>query len=134
MPSTLFPPIQSRNLAILLLLALSGLLCSDAAQAEQPQTGTARSLFAADYQKKVAALIRPDNSIVWQIPIRDIHDAQPLENGHWLLQTSFTNVIEVDGTGKEIWRYDAGKTADGKQVEIHAFRRISESVTMIAES
>ncbi|MEY4566005.1 MAG: hypothetical protein RLY14_975 [Planctomycetota bacterium] len=113
---------------------VSGLFSVDFAQAEQPQTGSARSLFAADYQKKVAALIRPDNSIVWQIPIRDIHDAQPLDNGHWLLQTSFSNVVEVDGSGKEVWRYDAGKTADGKQVEIHAFRRISESVTMIAES
>jgi hypothetical protein len=134
MPSIHFHPVANRNLAIALLIALSGLLFSEAVQAEQPQTGTARSLFAADYQKKVAALIRPDNSIVWQIPIRDIHDAQPLDNGHWLLQTSFTNVIEVDESGKEMWRYDAGKTADGKQVEIHAFRRISENVTMIAES
>lgn len=98
------------------------------------QTGTPRQFFAADYHKKVAALVKPDNTVAWSLPIRDIHDAQPLPNGHWLLQTSFTNVIELDKAGKEVWRYDAGKTSDGKQVEIHAFRRLDNGLTMIAES
>lgn len=98
------------------------------------QTGTARQFFAADYHKKIAALVKTDNSVAWSIPIRDIHDAQPLPNGNWLLQTSFTNVIELDKAGKEVWRYDAGKTSDGKQVEIHAFRRLDNGLTMIAES
>lgn len=98
------------------------------------QNGTPRQFFAADYHKKIAALVKPDNSVAWSIPIRDIHDAQPLPNGHWLLQTSFTNVIELDKAGKEVWRYDAGKTSDGKQVEIHAFRRLDNGLTMIAES
>lgn len=98
------------------------------------QTGTPRQFFAADYHKKIAALVKPDNSVAWSIPIRDIHDAQPLPNGNWLLQTSFTNVIELDKSGKEVWRYDAGKTSDGKQVEIHAFRRLENGLTMIAES
>ena len=98
------------------------------------QTGTPRAFFAADYHKKIAALVKPDNSLSWSLPIRDIHDAQPLKNGHWLLQTSFTNVIEIDANGKEVWRYDAGKTSDGRQVEIHAFRRLDNDLTMIAES
>lgn len=98
------------------------------------QTGTPRQFFAADYHKKIAALVKTDNSVAWSIPIRDIHDAQPLPNGNWLLQTSFTNVIELDKSGKEVWRYDAGKTSDGKQVEIHAFRRLDNGLTMIAES
>lgn len=98
------------------------------------QTGTPRQFFAADYHKKIAALVKADNSVAWSIPIRDIHDAQPLPNGNWLLQSSFTNVIELDKSGKEVWRYDAGKTSDGKQVEIHAFRRLDNGLTMIAES
>lgn len=98
------------------------------------QSGPPRQFFAADYQKKIAALVKPDNSVAWSIPIRDIHDAQPLPNGHWLLQTRFTNVIELDREGKEVWRYEAGKTIDGKQVEIHAFRRLDNGLTMIAES
>ncbi len=47
-----------------------------------------RSLLAADYEKKIVAQINPDNSIAWQKEIRDIHDAQPLPDGHWLLQTA----------------------------------------------
>jgi hypothetical protein len=98
------------------------------------QTGPARGLFAADYHKKTGALLRSDNSEVWKIEIRDIHDAQRLPNGHWLLQTTFQNVIEVDDKGKEVWRYDAGKNDKGETVEIHAFRRLENGLTMIAES
>lgn len=98
------------------------------------QTGPARALFAADYQKKIAALVEADGRVAWQQSIGDIHDCQPLPNGHWLLQTSFTNVIEIDEKGKEVWKYQAGKTAGGGPIEIHAFRRLDNGLTMIAES
>jgi len=115
-------------------LLVATVTITTSATAENPQKGPTRSFFAADYQKKIAALVKPDNSTAWQMSIRDIHDAQPLPNGHWLLQTAFTNVVEIDQTGKEVWRYDAGKTKDGRQVEIHAFRRLDNGDTMIAES
>lgn len=102
--------------------------------ADGPQTGKARTLLVGDYEKKLLALVNPDNSLAWQVPINAIHDAQPLPDGKWLIQTSFTNMLEVDRTGKEIWKYSAGKTADGKQIEIHAFRRLPNGNTMIAES
>lgn len=104
------------------------------ARGEAQQIGTPRSLFAADYQKKIALWIGADQKIWHQTEIRDIHDAQPLPNGHWLLQTSFANVIEIDSHGKEVWRYEAGKTASGGPIEIHAFRRLANGLTMIAES
>lgn len=98
------------------------------------QQGTARALFAADYEKKIAALIDDKQQVVLELPIRDIHDAQQLPDGHWLLQTSFGNVVEVDSKGKEVWKYEAGKTESGGPVEIHAFRRLPNGLTMIAES
>jgi hypothetical protein len=98
------------------------------------QIGTPRPLFAADYQKKIAAWISHDQTIRLQREIQDIHDAQELPNGHWLLQTSFTNVIEIDAEGKEVWKYQAGRTATGGPIEIHAFRRLPNGLTMIAES
>lgn len=111
-----------------LCLLLSGV------HAEAQQSGTPRALFAADYQKKVAAWLGPDQKPRLQRDIQDIHDAQELPNGHWLLQTSFTNVIEIDADGKEVWKYQAGKTASGGPIEIHAFRRLDNGLTMIAES
>lgn len=102
--------------------------------AEAQQSGSPRALFAADYQKKLAAWIGSDQKLRLQLDIQDIHDAQELPNGHWLLQTSFTNVIEIDAEGKEVWKYQAGKTSTGGPIEIHAFRRLSNGLTMIAES
>ena len=102
--------------------------------AQAQQSGTPRALFAADYQKKIAAWLGPDQKPVMQREIQDIHDAQELPNGHWLLQSSFTNVIEIDADGKEVWKYQAGKTQSGGPIEIHAFRRLPSGLTMIAES
>lgn len=98
------------------------------------QTGTARTLFVADYHKHLGGLVQPDNQFAWQMKINDIHDAQPLENGNWLIQTSFTNVLEVDPKGNEVWKHEAGKTASGGRIEIHSFRRLPNGLTMIAES
>lgn len=110
------------------------LMWCGAGDAAAQQTGTSRKFFAADYEKKLAAVVEADNSLSWQVPIRDIHDAQKLPQGGWLLQTSFFEVVELDAEGKEVWRYDAGKTATGARVEIHAFRRLPNGQTMIAES
>lgn len=102
--------------------------------ARAQQTGTPRALFAADYQKKLAAWINADQSVRMQREIQDIHDAQPLPDGHWLLQTSFQNVIELDPKGEVVWKYEAGKSPKGGPIEIHAFRRLPSGLTMIAES
>jgi hypothetical protein len=89
-------------------------------------------LFVADYHKRAAMLIDADDSVVWQTEIKDIHDAQPLADGSWLLQTDFQHVVEVDRSGKIVWRYNAPEGVG--PVEIHSFRRLDEGVTMIAES
>jgi outer membrane protein assembly factor BamB len=104
------------------------LLCPAVAQ----QTGTPRSFFAADYQKKIAAVVLADNKLAFQKSIRDIHDAQPLPGDRWLMQTTFAEVIEVDGKGETRWRYTPDMSKG--RVEIHAFRRLENGLTMIAES
>jgi len=96
------------------------------------QTGKPRTFFAADYEKKIAAVVNTDNSLGLQLPIKAIHDAQPLPNGNWLLQTTFTEVIEVDAKGKEVWKYKPA--AESGKAEIHAFRRLENGLTMVAES
>lgn len=96
------------------------------------QTGKPRMFFAADYEKKIAAVINSDNSVGLQLPIQAIHDAQQLPSGNWLLQTNFTEVVEVDSKGKEVWKYKP--SPDNGKVEIHAFRRLENGLTMIAES
>ena len=96
------------------------------------QKGKPRSFFAADYEKKLAAVINKDGTLGYQEAIGDIHDAQLLKNGNWLIQTAFTNVVEVDVNGKQIWKYEPDMSHG--RIEIHAFRRLENGLTMIAES
>lgn len=129
--------ILSRVLA-LLFLALT-LLTPQAGrgQDESPtQTGGAYRILAGDYERKIAALVEPDNSVAWSAPIRAIHDAQLLDNGNILFQTSFTNVIETDRSGRVVWRYDVEDRTEGgaSPVEIHSFQRLPGGLTMVAES
>ena len=97
------------------------------------QTGTPRAFFAADYEKKVAAVINEDGSVRWSMNIKNIHDAQPLANGNWLLQTNFDEVREVNNQGETVWVYNPESTK-GKRVEIHAFQELADGQRMIAES
>lgn len=118
---------------VLALLSLCQVL-PVAARAEHPtQTGTPRRVLAADYQKKRIALVNADNTVAWEQPIRDVHDLHVLANGNILFQTTFQDVVEVDPQGKTVWKYEA-QPAAGERVEIHAFQRLADGSTMIAES
>jgi hypothetical protein len=127
MHSTTWPTIAS------IVFALFSILGQPRASVAE-QTGTPRAIFAADYQKKTAALINADGTVRWQLPIQSIHDAQELENGHWLIQTSFGTVDEVDAQGKIVWTYRPEISADQSKVEIHAFQMLPSKELMIAES
>lgn len=102
------------------------------AQAEQ--TGTPRAFFAADYEKKIAAVVNADGTLRWSIDIKDIHDAQQLPTGNWLLQTNFGEVREVDSEGKTVWLYQPKASEGVERVEIHAFQELPSRERMIAES
>lgn len=107
-----------------------------ASQTDPHQTGTARRMLIGDYDKKILAIVGADGKIEWQVPIRDIHDAQQLGNGNILFQDGWTHLLEMTPDKKVAWEYDAGKMNgnDGKHVEVHAFERLPDGSTMIAES
>ncbi len=120
------------NLKCLLMFAASSIALFPSSDCIAQQTGKARTFFAADYEKKIAAVVNADNSVAMSMPIKAIHDAQPLPNGNWLLQTTFSEVIEIDSKGKEVWKYQP--SSEKGKVEIHAFRRLDNGLTMVAES
>ncbi|MFQ5730973.1 MAG: PQQ-binding-like beta-propeller repeat protein [Planctomycetaceae bacterium] len=96
-----------------------------------------RSFIAADSSKKRIALIDASGKTVWERRIGPLHDFQVLKNGHVLMTDSWTHLVEVDPkTGKVVWEYDCGKRNGnaGKRVEVHAFQRLANGDTMIAES
>ena len=123
---------KSQILLFLLLCVSASPWCA----ADSPQTGTPRRLLAADYQKKVIAIVNEKNEVEWQERIKDIHDVTVLPGGNILFQTDWTTIVEMSPEKGVVWKYDASKMNGnaGKKVEVHAFQRLADGVTMIAES
>lgn len=102
------------------------------------QTGPPRRVLCADDSKKILAIVDAKGAIEWQYPVGPIHGAQVLPNGNLLFQVNWTRVIEVTQDEKKqiVWEYDARKHGKNpnRPVEIHAFQRLENGDTMIAES
>jgi hypothetical protein len=100
------------------------------------QTGAGRRLLVADDSKQRLAMVAADSSLEWELKVGAIHDAWVLPNGNILLQQGWQKVVEVAPDKKTVWQYDAGKMNgnEGKRVEVHAFQRLDNGLTMIVES
>jgi hypothetical protein len=123
--------------SLLLLPALAAVLgIAPALTLHAGQTGPGRRFLAADSSTKKLAIIAADGSVEWELPVGNIHDAQMLPNGNVLTQTSFQKLVEVAPDKKVVWEYDASKMNgnDGRRVEVHAFQRLENGLTMISES
>lgn len=130
------------KLPTLKLLPLALLLC--AACATTPKTGTTqwlgspRKMLAVDESKGRIAIVDEGGKIYWQHPVRQTHCLQVLPGGHVLFQDNYTHLLEVDpATGAKVWEYDATRAnrySGDQRVEVHAFQRLADGTTMIAES
>ncbi len=117
------------KLVILAILALASPLI-----AEEAPT---RRILTADSSKGRIAIIDTAGKTEWEYKIGPLHDLHLLENGHVLFQTSWTRLVEVDPkTNEVVWEYDSAKQNgnEGKHIEVHAFQRLENGLTMIAES
>jgi len=110
------------------------LLAGFAIQAEQ--TGKPRRLLAADDSTHRLAIVAADGSLEWEVPVGAIHDGSVLPNGNVLFQQGWTKIVEMTPEKQMVWEYDAAKMNgnEGKRVEVHAFQRLDDGITMIAES
>jgi outer membrane protein assembly factor BamB len=111
------------------LLATCGII-----SAAEPVT---HRVLAADRGKGHIAILGTDGKVEWEMENKhDVHDLHLLANGNILTHTSSTNVVEIDIKKKEIvWKYEA-KPKEGYKgrIEIHAFQRLDDGNTMVAES
>ena len=117
-------------LAFIVLAALS---TSQTTSGAEPT----RKFIAADSSKSRVAIIDENGKTEWEHKIGGLHDLHVLPGGNVLLQTSWTEVAEINPASNEIvWRYDAMKRPEnaGKRLEIHAFQRLAHGSTMVAES
>ncbi len=113
--------------AVAITTAVSSIAFSD-------QTGTPRRVFVADSDKRRLAIVAEDGKLEWEVKVGAIHDAHLLPNGNILYQQGWTKVVEITPAQQNVWEYDAAKANSGKRVEVHAFQRLENGNTMIAES
>jgi PQQ-like domain len=86
--------------------------------------------------KGKVSLVDSKGHVEWEYECRHgSHDIHLLPNGNFLLHTSPTQITEVTRDKKVVWQYES-KPADGYKgrIEVHAFERLSDGLTMIAES
>lgn len=93
-------------------------------------------VLAADRGTGKLAILDAAGHIEWEFANKhDVHDLHLLPNGNILTHTSNTNVVEISPDKKIVWKYEA-KPKDGYKgrIEIHAFQRLADGNTMVAES
>jgi len=119
-----------------ILSILVALVPIAARAADAPATAGHR-LLVADESKRRIAIIDRAGKIEWEYKIGSLHDLQMLPSGNILFHSGITKLIEVDPkTNKVVWEYNAAKSNgnEGKKLEVHAFQRLANGNTMIAES
>jgi hypothetical protein len=82
------------------------------------------------------AIVAPDGRVEWEVPVRHTaHDIQLLPNGNLLIPTDNVTIVEMTPDQKVVWKHlSRAKAPYQGSVEIHAFQRLADGRTMIAET
>jgi hypothetical protein len=100
-------------------------------------------LASASYGKNIIAICDADGTVIWSYKTAGPksghaghHDVQFLDNGNILFHDNWTSIVEMTLDKKVVWTYDSSTMNGnkGKSVDVHAFRRLPNGLTMIAES
>ncbi len=91
---------------------------------------------------KPLAIVDPNdgNKVLWSWDRKGpVHDLHLLENGNFLTQNGgWHKIVEVSLDKEVVWQYDSAfrnKTEnEPNKIEVHAFQRLADGTTMIAES
>lgn len=113
------------------LLAAAFLLAVSPAFAAEPPS---YRVLAQD--KGHVAIVGPDGKVEWEVECKyNSHDIHLLPNGNLLLHTGPATVVEMTPKKEIVWKYEAKPVPANKgRVEVHAFQRLADGTTMIAES
>jgi outer membrane protein assembly factor BamB len=107
-----------------------------AAEREAVSNGKSHRVLIGDDSKHIIAIVAANGDTEWSAPVGNIHDAWLLPNGNLLFQTNWQTIVEMTRNLDEVWRYDAARSNGNaaRPVEVHAFQRLPNGWTMIAES
>ena len=109
-------------------------LCLVAVAPAAEPTRPAYRVLGAD--RGHVAIVNARGEVEWEAPAAaEVHDLTLLPNGNVLFPTDPTTVVEMTPAKKVVWRHVARpKAGYAGRVEVHAFQRLADGLTMIAES
>src|SRR2546430_4906635 len=114
------------------LVMLPGLLTV----AGQPAVASPVSHRVIAQDRGHVAIVDAQGEVEWEVPCAfTSHDIAVLPSGNFLLHTGPATIVEMTPEKKAVWQYQSRPVEgyDGP-VEIHAFQRLPDGLTMIAES
>jgi PQQ-like domain len=116
------------------LILMGWMTIASVTAAEKSPASPGRRLLAADKGRVV--LLSARGEIEWETPTKvDVHDLSLLANGNVLFQFTSTRIVEMNPAREIVWEYESRpKDAQVSRVEVHAFQRLADGLTMIAES
>ncbi len=100
-------------------------------------------LVSASYGKNIVAICDTEGKVLWSHKTAGPaqghaghHDVQFLPNGNILFHDNWTQLNEISLENKVVWSYDSATMNGnaGKKVDVHAFARLPNGHTVIAES
>jgi len=104
------------------------------ADADEPAATEGYRVLASD--KGRVAIVSPKGEIEWETATKaDVHELWSLPDGNVLFLYSPAKIVEMNKDKQIVWEYES-KPSSPKvpRVEVHAFQRLDNGVTMIAES
>ncbi len=118
----------------LAFLAALGLLAIISTAGADDKPTPAYRVLGQDRGK--VAIINGKGEVEWEVACPfGSHDIALLPNGNFLLHTGATTIVEMTPEKKVVWKHESRPKEGYKgQVEIHAFQRLDNGLTMVAES
>src|SRR4051812_17504057 len=121
------------TLPCVLFAACCALTLDMVAMSDEPAKSAGHRLIAAD--KGHVAIVSAQGEVEWETPTKaDVHDLWLLPDGNILFLYGPAKVVEINPAKVVVWEYEARPKNDSvKRVEVHAFQRLADGLTMIAE-
>lgn len=120
-----------KHFKISMFACLLTLLCAGATIAQKP---VSHRLLAQALGH--VFIYSADGKIEWESPCGGLaHDISLLPNGNILYPSNDNTIVEMTPEKKIVWQYEA-KPKEGYtgRVEVHAFQRLKDGLTMVAET
>jgi hypothetical protein len=116
------------------LFVLLGMLALQASSAADPVRSSGYRVLAEDNGH--VAIVSPGGEVEWEVECKhNSHDIAKLGNGNLLLHVAPAKIVEMTAAKEVVWQYEAKpKLPYTGRIEIHAFQRLPNGLTMVAES